>query len=93
MRGITSPKIYNTTLTQANTEYALTLNANFGFEFQCRTAYDVRFAFEAGKVATPTEPYMTLKSGDYFYEPNEHPVTIYFASAQAGVIVECLTWC
>lgn len=33
---------------------------------QCRTAVDVRFAFETGKVAGPTANYGTIKAGTGF---------------------------
>lgn len=93
----TSPTIYNVTLTSADTEYsqAMPENCRF-FEFQCRTAFAVRYAYVTGKVATPTAPYMTLKSGNYYYSPvisqAATPSTLYLASAQAGVVVEIVAW-
>ena len=95
--SITTPTSYNVTLTTADHEYsqALPANARF-FEFQCRTEHDVRFAFAADKVATPTAPYHTLKAGDYYYSPQiaqgASPSTLYLASATAGVIVEIIAW-
>ena len=97
-RDVTStPTIYNVTLTDANTEYSQDLPANCRFfEFQCRTAFAVRYAYVTGKVATPTAPYMTLKSGGSYYTPvisqGASPSTVYFASAQAGVVVEITAW-
>ena len=94
---ITTPTIYNVTLTDADTQYsqALPSNARF-FEFQCLTAFDVRFAFETGKVATPTTPYLTLKSGGYYYSPEVNqgasPSTLYLASSEAAVVVQILAW-
>ncbi len=86
---------YNITLTNANTEYSQALPANCrAFQFQCRTAYDVRYAFVTGKVATPTEPYFTLKAGAIYFKENVKlaSVTLYLASATAGVVVEIEAW-
>ena len=95
LRG--TPAVYNVTLTLADTEYSQALPANCrGFEFQCRTSHDVRFAFVTGKVAGPTAPYMTLKAGDWYYSgpiaQGDAPSTLYLASGTAGVVVEILGW-
>lgn len=94
---ISTPATYNLTLTLANTEYSQALPSSCRFfEFQCRTAFAVRFAFVTGKVAAPTAPYMTLKSGNYYYSPSINqgatPGTLYLASAEAGVVVEIIAW-
>jgi hypothetical protein len=62
--------------------------------FQCRTAFDIRFAFETGKVATPTAPYGTIKSGGSYDEDGLDMVdkTLYLASSQAGVVVEVVIY-
>lgn len=89
-------QVYNLTLASANTEYPITLPPSHNFEFQCRTAADVRFAFEADKVATPVAPYFTLKSGGSYWTERESEVvdslTIYFASGSAGVVVELVVY-
>ena len=95
--GPVAPTVYNVTLTVASTEYSQALLSHCRyFEFQCRTEADVRFAFETGKVATPTAPYLTLKAGDYYYSPvvsmGALPSTLYLASATAGVVVEIIAW-
>ncbi len=92
-----APTSYNLTLTLASTEYQQVLPANCkGFEFQCRTAADIVFAFATGHVAGPAAPYHTLKAGDYFVSPplsqQAAPSTVYFASLVAGVIVEIIAW-
>ena len=87
--------IYNVTLTNADTEYSQALPADTrAFEFQCRTAYDIRYAWVTGKVATPTAPYQTLKAGAVKYKENVNlaTATLYLASDQAGVIVEIEAW-
>lgn len=94
---ITTPTMYNKTLTSADTQYSQALPSNVRFfEFQCLSNFDIRFAFETGKVATPTSPYMTLKAGAYYYSPEINqgasPSTLYLASGQAGVVVQILAW-
>lgn len=93
---MTAPTIFNVTLTSANTEYSQALPDCTRYDFQCRTAYDVRYAFETGKVAGPTAPYLTLKAGGTFtsdFVPQAAgPQTVYLASAQAGVVVEMVCY-
>lgn len=94
---IDTPTVYNVNLAVADTEYSQAMPTNCRyFEFQCRTAFDVRFAFVTGKVAAPTAPYMTLKSGGYYYSPQmsqeNSPSTLYLASSQADVDVEIIAW-
>ena len=92
-----TPTVYNVTLTSADTQYSQAMPANCRrFEFQCRTENTMRFAFETGKVATPTAPYMTLKAGDYYesgmINQAAAPSTLYLASPTAGVIAEIIAW-
>lgn len=92
-----TPAVYNKTLTSADTEYSQAMPTNCrGFEFQCRTENDVRFAFVTGKVAGPTAPYMTLKAGDFYntqpINQADSPSTLYLASPTAGVVVEIIAW-
>lgn len=92
---VTTPTIYNITLTLANTEYTQALPANTReFRFICRTLYDVRFAWVTGKVATPIAPYLTLPAGADYYSDNDNLAsqTLYLASSTAGVIVELECW-
>lgn len=85
------PLIANVTLTTANTEYSQAITGMQKFTIQCRTNYDVRFAYVTGKVATPTAPYITIKAGSVFWEDDlSVDKTLYFASSQAGVVVEIL---
>lgn len=90
----TTPTFYNLTLTVADTEYIQALPANTrALQFQCRTENDIRYAFETGKVATPTAPYSTLKAGDVWYKENiKSSGSLYAGSSTAGVIVEIETW-
>lgn len=86
---------YNITLTAADTEYSQLLpSGTKELRFRCRTLYDVRFAWVTGKVATPTAPYLTLPAGcDYHSDIKDiSGKLIYFASSEAGVVVELSAW-
>ena len=87
------PTTYNVTLVAANTEYAQSLTGVKRLTIQCRTAYDVRWAYVGGKVAGSTSPYMTIKSGTVFQEDAlAIRKTLFFASSKAGVVVEILVY-
>ena len=87
---------YAVTLTVVDTEYSQALPANTkGIEFVSRDGYPVRYAFTTGKVATPTGVYFTLKSNCAYESPatlNLSSKTIYFASDNAGDVVELIAW-
>lgn len=92
---VTTPTVYNVTLVAADTEYSQVLNDNTReFRFRCRTLFDVRFAFVAGKVATPTAPYLTLPGGSDYWSDNDNleSITLYLATDEAGVVVEIEEW-
>ena len=91
------PVCYNKTLAVVDTEYSQEFDAGVKkITMQCRTSFDVRFAYVTGKVATPTAPYMTMKSGAVYWEDDistkMEKQTIYFATDEAGVVVELLVW-
>lgn len=89
-------EVYNLTLTSADTQYSFAVpGSTRRLEFQIRTAASCRYAFEAGKVAAPTAPYMTLKAEDYYYSGAIDTIigfTLYLASATAAVVAEILIW-
>lgn len=90
-----TPVIYNITMTNSDTEYSQALPANTKrFSLQCLTDFDVRFAFESSKVATPTAPYALVRAGMNFYEEqvNLAAVTVYVASPDAGKVAEIIAW-
>ena len=92
---VENPVDYNITLTSANTQYSQLLPSSVReFRFRCRTIFDVRYSFTTGKVAASTAPYLTLPAGSDFFSDNNDLTgkTIYFASAQAGVVVEMEVW-
>lgn len=94
-KPVTTPTVYNVTLTVADTEYSQALSADTReYRFRCRTLFDVRFAFETGKVAIPTAPYLTLPGGSDYWSDNDKlaATTLYFATDEAGVVLEIETW-
>lgn len=92
----TTPNVYTLYLTTANTQYSQTLPANCKrFEWRARQVNDVRWAFETGKVATPTEPYLTLKAGTAYDSGHvnfDSAKTLYFAASVALTLVEIIAW-
>lgn len=92
---VTRWQVENLTLTTADTEYSIVLPSSARqYRFRCRTADVLRYAYETGKVAGPTEPYLTLPANaDYLSDQNDLTgLTIYFASPSAGVVVEMEHW-
>lgn len=102
-----TPNVQSLTLTTGNTEYSLNLSPGCrAFTVQCRTAADVRMAFVTGKVASPTDPYYTIKSGTVYTSPpnfatklgttsgqtGQATQTIYFANSAGSVVVELTEW-
>lgn len=92
MANLRAINIYNVTCTSANTEYSQALPPNVrSLAIQPRTAVDVRVAFVTGKVATPTAPYLTLKSGQPLTLGDlqlADDATVYVGTASAGTVVE-----
>jgi len=86
--------IYNKTLTTLNTEYSQEVPMRTRkIMIQCRTSVAIRISNVIGKVATPTAPYQTIKSGDVYYD-NDICIDglIYLASGTSGVIAEITCW-
>lgn len=86
---------YTVVLMVANTEYSQALPAGVrAYGVQARTNVEIRWAKEAGKVGTPTEPYGTVKAGHGEKMENlvGAAVTLYFASSTAGTVVEVQAW-
>lgn len=92
-----TPTVSNETLTLADTQYSVTIPARTRQVcFQCQPdsngiQRDIRYAWEAGKVATPTAPYSTLLAGQVFVADNlrtPEGLTLYLACAVAAQVVE-----
>lgn len=87
--------VFNVSMTNLNTEYSQTLpEGTVAMTFQCRGAYDIRFSYHTGLVATPTAPYMTLKSGMIYYETNLKLTgkILYLACGTAAQVVEIICY-
>lgn len=90
------PTILVVNIAAGNTEYSQALPDNVRhFSIKCRTAVDLRLAFATGKVATPTDPYVTIPSGGSYNSPEgvtfSPSQTIYVAAASA-VKAEIICW-
>lgn len=87
---------YNITLTSADTEYSQALPANTKkIEFWSRGKYAFRHSFVTGKVAGPTEPYLTAFTNSAYESPgtaNLTSKTIYFATDVPGDVIEMRVW-
>uniref|UniRef100_A0A6M3MC90 Uncharacterized protein n=1 Tax=viral metagenome TaxID=1070528 RepID=A0A6M3MC90_9ZZZZ len=92
----TTPTIYNVTMTTLDYEYSQSLPANTKIvEFGCReSGFDVRYAYEAGKVAAPITPFKTLGAGQIKTIDiiNLTSIILYFACSTAGKIMEIECW-
>ena len=98
MNKARTPSIESETAIAANTQYTLTLRPNteqFSIYTNHATAV-IRVAFESGKVATPTEPYITIPSGREYSPPIPVKIlddtTVYVASDTAGAVVNLHYW-
>jgi len=89
------PKIQVVTLTLADTEYTVDIpDRTSKIMVQARTNVIVRSAWETGKVATPTEPYMTIKANKTYYDSDvkySYGSKLYLATPTAGTEVEVIT--
>jgi hypothetical protein len=90
----TTPVTYNVEIVAADTEYSQLLPSGCrSVAFRCREHQGIRFAWETGKVATPTAPYQTLKAGAEYWKDNiQASVTLYVAAGADGVTVEIEAW-
>ena len=94
------PTIYNVTMTNLDTEYSQVLPLRCKkFLIHTRDESSFRLAFETGIVAVPAGVYMTILANCRYFEDdvnNDFPVadriTLYFASDDAGKIIEIVTW-
>ncbi len=90
-----APELYTIDAPAADTQYSLALGQGVkAIRVQCRDATDVRIAFTAGKVTTPTDPYHTIKSGTVFEKNGMfmNKTTLYVATGGTNKKVEVLVW-
>ena len=92
------PVIYNVDMTTADTEYSQALPAGtkkFALSIIGGAAADnFRLAYAAGKVATPTAPYLQAAQSQGYESPevNLTGVTVYFAASTSGGIMQIECW-
>ena len=87
-------------MTDADTEYSQVLRLRcLTFLIHTRDESSFRLAFEAGKVATPTEPYFTIPANSGYSEFEitndlliDDRITLYFASDSTGKVIEIIEW-
>jgi hypothetical protein len=89
-----TPKIVNTTLASANTEYSFTLpQSTKKFTIQGQDDNLLKISFTEGQSGTT---YFSIFDGASHSEDNLNVsgggLTIYVQSPDAGAIVECLYW-
>lgn len=91
-----TPTLYTIPLNTANTEVSQAIANAELIEIYCRSNAPIRYAFAAGKVATPTEPYRTIPAGASqpisLPSGNQFSGTLYLASSSANIVVELEVW-
>lgn len=94
VRRADTPVEYNVTMTTADFEYSQVLQVETkAFMIHTRDESPFRFSFTIGKVAGPVAPYTTVLSGKVLNFEDlklDAAMTIYFASAEAGKIIEII---
>lgn len=92
----TTPTIFNVAMPSANTEYSWALPANTKkFTVSLRENNEAyRLAFEAGRVAAPTAPFLAVPAGGQYFEDHVWltGMTLFFACPVAGRTVQIIAW-
>lgn len=91
-----TPTIYNVTMINLDTEYSQALptkTKKFLIHLK-EEGIAFRLAFETGKVATPTEPYLTIPKDRAYCEDlvEVTDTTLYFACSTAGQHIQIICW-
>ena len=90
------PKFYVKELTLADTEYEFVFpEITKKVMIQARTSVVIRMSYEAGKVASSTDPFFTIKSGNTYFDNDlklNKGTVLYLASPSAGCKVEILSF-
>lgn len=90
--SLTSPSIQNSTIAVADTEQSYIFPVNTQtFLIRPRGGATLRIAFAAG---TSGSDYLTVSPGAFYSQDNVaiSPLTIYFQSPTAGLVVELISW-
>lgn len=88
----TTPVVYNSTMTLANTEYSQLLpSTTKAITIQCRGLFDVKFTYAS--LASGTT-YFTIKSGMSYYEESVSLAskTLYFQCSEAAQVLEIIAY-
>jgi hypothetical protein len=92
----TTPTIFNVAMPSGNTEYSQALPANTKkFTVSLRESdATYRLAFEAGRVAAPTAPFLAVPVGGQYFEDHVRltGMTLFFACPVAGKNVQIIAW-
>lgn len=92
LAGARTPRIYNVTLTSANTEYPQTLPTNCRkFSIRPRTSsHVIKLAYASGESGSN---YVTIDTVFYYEDlVGVNGLTVYLQSPTAGAIVEIVAW-
>lgn len=84
---------YAVAITDADTEYEFDFPEGVkAVRIQARDTTDIRLAFVTGKVATPTDPYHTIKGGNpaFFDRLYFNKNKLYLAAGAGSKVVEIL---
>jgi len=91
-----APTILNTTMTLADNEYEVAIPTDTRyFTLYCLTAFEIRFAWVTGKVATPTAPYAVVPANSAYSSPEKLATSLtplYVACADAGKVACVVAW-
>ena len=93
--GAEVPQIFNIHIDNINHEYSQVIpDGTKRLEIRCRNDIsDIRFAFQAGKVAAPIEPFRSLLASEMYWEDTlfVRNKTLYVAAGTV-CIIEFSTW-
>lgn len=91
-----TPILLSINIAVANQEYSQAIANAKKFSFQVLSGGDIRYAYQASRVATPTLPYYPLLVGseesEDFCSTGIFSGTLYLASSIAGTIVILKVW-
>jgi hypothetical protein len=90
-----TPIIYNVTLTITDQEYSQAFpHGTKKFTIKERTGQTFRLAYETGRVATSTEPYVSINANQIVWEDHVYLVdkTVYLAAPGVGRVIEIICW-
>lgn len=90
-----TPYILTETLTSANTEYEISIpQGTQQFQLYTKASVALRIAYETGKVAGSTEPFLQIDSGNTYFVDKvlARSLKVYVACGTAGTVVHVHGW-